>query len=93
MLIATFCLGDTLATVVKTTSPLADQHGEFATSYKLTVSDTASDRLPFTKVYTAEQDAMMAFAAFIASDELPGFPNVAKALADLRDSPMHKFMP
>lgn len=89
MLIASFCLGDTLLTLVKVQS--LDSKDELQESFSLTCKDIATDK-SFTKVYAGENEAILSFAAILASDDAD-FKEMAKALADLRDSPMYKFLP
>lgn len=95
MLIATFCLGDTLITLCRATS-LDRPSDRMADTFNLTFSDIATDKLPYTYVIPGdrENDAMLTFAAAIAADEHTQMTgDMARLLSELYNSPAIKFLP
>lgn len=89
-MIASFALGDHVATLYETTG-LTNPHERF---HVLKVVDSTTGNRYSHSIPDGEQAAVLAFVAWIISDSDPaqGFPDLAKALMELRDSPMHKFM-
>jgi len=83
---AIYC-GDTLVTLTQV-SPL----GKERVTYNLTFTDLPTDE-SYTKSYTDESDAMIAFAAWIIAGEVAPFTEVTKALEELRASPARKYLP
>ena len=100
MLIATCCIGDSLVTLTKpvplrakgvTSAEFADEVMT-ADFYNLTFTDLPTDKR-VTVVICGENDAMLAFAAWIAADEPPGFPNVERMRQVLRTGPAKNELP
>lgn len=87
MIIGTFCLGDTLVTLTRITSLDVTQEATF----NLSVTDlpTEGDLPHVTFSFTGENDAALAFAAFIAADE----PNLTARAEQLRNTAMRRLMP
>lgn len=88
MLIATICIGDSLVTLVRVV-PLIE---ETESTFNLSHTDIPTDKV-YTYSIVGENNAMLALAAWIVADESPPYESLTQAMADLRNSPMHKFMP
>lgn len=87
MLIASVSVGDSLLTLVRATST-EKVGGEYPVTYRLTHTDLVTDTNITIEYGDLENDAMRAFAAWIACDA----PDLTTDAALLRDTPMHKAM-
>jgi hypothetical protein len=93
MLIACASVGDALITLVAVTPITPDLNKQMRDrTYNLSFTDLPTDRT-YTHSIVGENNALHAFAAWIAADDGPGFPTIQRMLDELRNSPARKHLP